>query len=344
MATEMNKTMDELNADSKLEAWCEWRKWCSVLRVKDPQPTQDELAAGKKDTLLPETRWKYHLYLRNCIFHGVKKLDKTLSAVSIYEFLYQNQNQNDFLSFFDELMNGKMPRIKGIYKNYVFEKAERSAQPPLKVIQGKIIGPVGYIRDIVKKYLRLNDSGASAGPQSKAIINIGKKVEQDARISEDSNTTYGDLLTEHSKEDPQFRIKEDPQFRLIDFDAETVEMFCKQFTLQELAILLACVFYELPTTSPELHAFVGKKKSAINDCLPNLMGRLRLLSRKYNITTTDVNFVSKVEKWIFLALEAEKTARPLLKVIEARKNAEQQKRDAAWKQKNPKELEESENE
>ena len=127
MATEMNKTMDKLNADSKLEAWCEWRKWCSVLRVKDPQPTKDELAAGKKDTLLPETRWKYHLYLRNCIFHGVKKLDKKLSAVSIYEFLYQNQNQNDFLSFFDDFMNGEMPIVKGIYKNYIFKKMEKYA-------------------------------------------------------------------------------------------------------------------------------------------------------------------------------------------------------------------------
>ena len=334
MATEMNKTMDELNADSKLEAWCEWRKWCSVLRVKDPQPTQYELDAGKTDTLLPETRWKYHLYLRNCIFHGVKNADKTLSAVSIYEFLYQNQNQNDFLSFFDDFMNGEMPIVKGIYKNYIFKKMENSEDPPLNVLYGKIIGPFGYINDIVKKYLRLNDFGASFGPQSEAVKNFEEKMELDARISEDSNTTYGDLQLD----------KEDPQFRRIDFDAETVEMFCKQFTLQELAILLACVFYELPTTSPELHAFVGKKKSAISDCLPNLMGRLRLLFRKYDITTTDVNFVLEVEKWIFSVLKAEKTARPLLKVIEARKNSEQQKRDAAWKQKNPKELEESENE
>lgn len=330
MAEKMNDT-EKLSERDQLEAWCEWRKWCSVLRVKDPQPTQDELAVGKKDTLLPETRWEYHKFLSNLIFSSIREIlfpyIPDLKYGSILE---------DFLPFFDDCMNGRMAKIKGIYKNHTFEKAENSEDPPLKTIHGKIIGPKGYVNDILKKYLRLNDSGASFGPQSEAVKNFEEKMELDARISEDSNTTYGDLLPELSKEDPRFRI--------IDFDAETVEMFCKQFTLQELAILLACVFYELPTTSPELHAFVGKKKSAINDCLPNLMGRLRLLSRKYDITVTDVNFVSKVEKWIFLALEAEKTARPLLKVIEARKNAEQQKRDAVWKQKNPKEMEKSENE
>ena len=102
----------------KLEAWCEWRKWCSILRVKNPQPTRDELDAGKADTLLPDTRKNYHRYLCNCIFFGVKRLDlQTDSPYSVYENIGYAHNREDFLSFFDELMNGKMPRIKGIYKN-----------------------------------------------------------------------------------------------------------------------------------------------------------------------------------------------------------------------------------
>lgn len=326
MAIKMNDTM-------KLEAWCEWRKWCSILRVKNPQPTRDELDAGKADTLLPDTRKNYHRYLCNCIFSGVKRFDlQTDSPYSVYENIGYAHNREDFLSFFDELMNGKMPRVKGIYKNYVFEKAERSAQPPLQVIRGKITGQTGYINDIVKKYLRLNDSGASVGPQSDAILNARGKMELNAPIAKESGSTYEEFIS-----------VEDQQFQEFDFDDKTVETFCKHFSLQELAILLACGSYELPTTSPELHTFTGCGKTIIYEKLPFLKARFRMLLRGIKTVST-VHFMAAVNNWIISALSAEKAALPLLKVIEAKINTEQQKLDAVWERKHQKEMEKSENE
>ena len=49
--------------DEEFAAWCEWRKWCSVWRVKEPQATQEELDRGLLDDKTPAEREIYYDYL-----------------------------------------------------------------------------------------------------------------------------------------------------------------------------------------------------------------------------------------------------------------------------------------
>ena len=108
----------------KFEAWCEWRKWCSVFRVLQPNPTEEEIMGGKEDDKTSEERKFYYSYLSDTIH---KTLIRRLNYKFTKELLPKDfyPSQTDSIMCFDNHMKGtKAKAVEGFngktYKDYLF--------------------------------------------------------------------------------------------------------------------------------------------------------------------------------------------------------------------------------
>ena len=67
---------ERLTDAEELAAWEDWRKWCSVLRVRNPRPTQEEISRGLRDQIDPQTRERYYSASTGLIFGGLENARK----------------------------------------------------------------------------------------------------------------------------------------------------------------------------------------------------------------------------------------------------------------------------
>jgi len=135
-----------IDNESRFLAWCEWRKWCSILRVKAPCPTPDEIEHGLTDDLpeitsgLPESERKGKCAEKR------QELFRYLAITRIKKSAESWLNSRGFLwddVFFDEFdkymkqpyeQTGQETRsYNSTYKDYIFYKVETSDDPPMKV-------------------------------------------------------------------------------------------------------------------------------------------------------------------------------------------------------------------
>lgn len=313
----------ELTEQQKLEAWCEWKKWCSVLRVKNPCPTDEEIADGKADMLSSDVRKRYYEYLGNDIIRGAIP-----DGDSDYRRWLQYQDErNDFLSCFDLFMKSEKKseteEFAGrsvTYKDYIFHKMQNSSDPPLKVLHGKITGPRGYIRDIIKDYIIRNQATISKIPNSDAFLAVSNKVSADERINEDSGLTYGDMLSSSDRNIEGY------------IDPAEVQTFCAALSQTEKAIMVA-VSNNIALDSPELQTLTGLKKTSLYEVMNRLMVRLRFALRNAGMSTREESgrFMESVTEFIFSSLSAEKTALPFLKLVQKTQQCRQPKAEEKGK-------------
>lgn len=147
---------------SEMEAWCEWRKWCSIWRVESPCPTRDEVSSGKNDDKTPEERGEYFEYLKKKVVSAFKYRLRQFHR-------FQSPSENEVISVFDDYMNGEKKKktaafTSGSYKDYLFFLIASGADFS-GVIQGKIFTPkTGYIREITKQYI-FDNYGCVTGPR-----------------------------------------------------------------------------------------------------------------------------------------------------------------------------------
>lgn len=146
----------------EMEAWCEWRKWCSIWRVESPSPTPEEIEDGKSDDITPEERRKLFKYLKEKVVNAF-----TYRLRQFHSF--PAPDENEIISVFDDFMNGEKKKktvtfTDGSYKDFLFFLIA-SGGDFSGVIQGKIFTPQrGYIRAIIKQYI-LENYGCVTGPR-----------------------------------------------------------------------------------------------------------------------------------------------------------------------------------
>ena len=139
---------------NELLAWYEWKRLCSVKRVRMPETSE---GVHKRDRFTKAEREEFYLLLVNYLVR--KANDICLKALG-RKNIDVGENLDLFLEHFDVFMLGK--KKKGgfgyvTYKDYIFYKVENPNEPgtpALKVIHGKILNfqKGGYLCDILKNF------------------------------------------------------------------------------------------------------------------------------------------------------------------------------------------------
>ena len=194
--------------------------------------------------LLAWTNWK-----TICSVCGCSLQDKSIltSAIGKHVLLKQEDiSIEDFIHEFDVCLFTKKNDQNKPYKDYIWEIVDTSEDPPLKVIRGKLTGPCGITRDIIRNYQKKNCSYIWRGNKI-----IGHKQSFDAIIesSPDHEFTLGDVLAN----DPVFDQTEDKQ---------NIAQAIKEYFSPEDAAILIALAAGISLADPELLNFLKIKKSA----------------------------------------------------------------------------------
>ena len=187
--------------EEEFAAWLEWRKWCSVWRVKDPQPTKEELKSGMTDDKTPDERKRYYAYLYGYVSGCIsKRLKRWYQVCKGNAQMYPGQD-DELISVFDDYMKGDKKKISAgftgrSYKDYIFYQISKSTDAPGNVLNGKIFGIKGYAGEILRRYL-METEQLARGSRGGVLLRPGT-VSIDAPLDENGEQTLEDILYDNA--------------------------------------------------------------------------------------------------------------------------------------------------
>jgi len=298
-----------LSYEDQLAAWNEWRKWCSVMRVRDPRPTRDELERGLADSLRRPIRERYYRYMKKLIFKRLTE-QRIEFADTDNESGDREEGKDysgwDWIQNFDLYMRETKKRVSpqdaaafaagGNYKDFVFYLAGSSADDPLKVIIGKTVGKTGYLRDVIKRSLLENKILRS---QKISIQSLDDDHSDDG--NRDPSSLYDRIAMEEDRT-----------------SAQEIGEIASSFSRVDMVLMLAEAC-GIALDSEAVHSATGLKKSALAVRRQTLFGRVK---KNYPEWVSSAE-LPRVLAEFFVKLQTEKSAIPFLNAIE-----EQEKRKA----------------
>ena len=146
--------MFDTDKHNELLAWYEWKRLCSVKRVRMPETSE---GGHKRDRFTKAEREEFYLLL---VKYLVRKANDICLKALGRKNIDVEKNLDLFLEHFDVFMLGKKKK-EGFgyvtYKDYIFYKVENPNEPgtpALTVIHGKILNfqKGGYLCDILKNF------------------------------------------------------------------------------------------------------------------------------------------------------------------------------------------------
>ena len=91
-----------LSDKQETEAWFEWRKWCSVVRVLEPFTIDERRTLHWEDNLKPAARSLYYNFLMHQIFNQANNLAKIwLKGISLSDQGRKRNDESDGDQFYD---------------------------------------------------------------------------------------------------------------------------------------------------------------------------------------------------------------------------------------------------
>ena len=214
----------------------------------------------------------------------------------------------------DEYGEAEITELQKRYKDYVWNLKATSPDPPLKVIRGKLTGPLSIMNEIAERYLRENHQliweNYDEFRKEKARINKKNpqdinEVSLDSPIGEDGDGDLSDIIADPSALPPD---RQHP-----DWQTASAEDELSCFTPQELALILAhavgsCV------TSKEVQSFIGRGHDAISRMWNDPVKGLLKKRNEHQELFGEPGILSR----IISRIRAEKDSESLLLLLKAR--------------------------
>ena len=285
--------MDFLNFDSdlRLAAWNEWKVVCSIegLAEQGKQEYRDVLA----NTVVNAFRRKAAKLL------GFEEAGQLPPEECIQEFdsaLVLREHAPG-----DNRQTGK-ERQKKVWKDFVWGKVSESSEPPLKVIHGMLVGPLGVMCAIVEEYVRNNYSGFLKEHGFIGTISTNEEI-----FGKDgSSVTIEDLLEAPKK--------------LIDAEEQAIEdelekLMRDRFSREELACLCA-KGNAIAMTNRELLNFCGFESSKANEVCCEALEKLEKMILELFPEDESHVVCASLENVLKKLLSAEKGAHGLLMEVD----------------------------
>jgi DNA-binding transcriptional regulator YbjK len=259
----------DLNVAQELAAWDQWKERCAVATCdKSPQH-----------------------YLRRRVIKALRRRLQQ-NGVGTQGII----DDNDIVSDFDLYMAHKdgAPVEIGInkrdttapsansggerkdykkHKDFIWKKLVDSADPPMKVLNGVLLGPRGMVNDIcawmIKRHFMAH-AERIAHHESGKIFNYFKYAQHlDAPVNEEEASSLSDFLADDAMPSAdQAAALSDSELQM------AVKELVSSLTDDEKAVLLAKL-YRMNITAPELCALIGRQKSAMSDFARKLEQKLK---------------------------------------------------------------------
>ena len=255
-----------LNDELTLQAWISWKRICSVK------------GCDRQD----------RLYLIKDICKHIYDINKDIS-------------QNEFIQEFDVCLFAK--KINGVkpYKDYLWELVEKSNDPPLRVIRGKLTGPFGIARDVMREYQRKNCSYLW---ERNKIKDRFTSMDETISNSPDDERTLHDIIPNKSNIDN------------IEYttDKQNIAQAIKEYFSPEDAAILIALAAGISLAAPELLNFLKIKKSACYNKAEQVKKKMLDFPWKeiFDLWQNDGNIGYTVIKALIELLKVEKRAESFL--------------------------------
>lgn len=200
---------------------------------------------------------------------GVPRKDEMCFSVSQS---FQDSAQTDYIQFFDSYMRGLMPqkKVNGIsvsYKDYIFHLISEYDDPPLQIINGKILGKKsGYIIDLTKAYIRSNFQVTVQNGKIHVLDSL------DRAIDENGETLLKDVVPGSQDDDA------------VENDSDGIRVLYRRLDLsREEKIILVALSYKTAISNPALLNVLGFKKEASQNKLNGV--RKKMLQYRDDLNT-----------------------------------------------------------
>ena len=334
----MNQTNQNDNGnenDNALAAWEEWKEKCFVILVSTDGERGDlrsilrrliHTAFKKKfDKMFEKVCPSQADELMTDPYRLGESEDKQFQKDFIDNYwssefdqgIINTQPPEDFMTQLEE-ETGRAAELVKCYKDFVWYKKEHSSDPPLVVIQGKLIGPKSAINGIAERYVENNHNTVWLGydlnkkrgkhdgadeknaPTKKSetphkdSVNV-ISFQDSVGNSEDCYKTYADTIPDKTAADYTSQVSE-----------EELEKELESFSREDIALILAKM--AKLTTDPVTQEFIGWGHSKISYYWNN---HLKKKCLKYNILS-DSKTISLLKKRI----ESEKGSEEFLSIVE----------------------------
>lgn len=310
----MNDNYD-MTSNQELAAWDEWKKICSVEACNETN----------------------RHYLRRRVIKSIRELLVRCKAIDDYDHTGRPGangiiDDNDIVSNFDLFMAYKdgapvdigMDRLKPAetptgtngerkeykqYKDFIWKKVADSNDPPMQVLNGKLLGPMGIVNDVCKWLITRNFMA-----QEETETKTGKKVKRfvyhqrlDRPQGETGTSTIGDLLPDKTITTP------DQAATLSDSELElSVGELISSLSNDEKAVLLA-MLCAMNISAPELCAAIGRKKSATSQFALKIKERLMTWLQDNNAQSLlDIRFFAMLSATLRAELAKNKPISPAM--------------------------------
>ncbi len=255
--------MDDLTDQEKLQAWYEWRKWCSIWRVLEPGALPEEEGIGIRDEgVSGELRKQFYGYLRTYLFAKVRNiiheqdLDRFISCFDTYMKGSKPDDTNDFRAARNPWSGSPLDS----FKDYVFYLVEHPTIPgstKLKVIYGKIRE---YLSSVLKKFY-LEEHTSVHGQRDNELEN--PKILSLDEANDDGRSLLNILEDENETAVPE-EVSDKVVASILALVPDKRERYLLWATGEDLAI-----------SGPEVEAYTGRKKSANCEALEKVLRKLR---------------------------------------------------------------------
>ena len=236
-----------ITPEDELAAWNTWKKICFIDGCP---PEQREYLRRRVISRVNEELQKY--------YPDERWDDRISPDEMIIEF-------DLFLAYKDGLPlesgTSKMPRHNfKQHKDFLWHKLSLSSDPPMQVLNGRILGPKGMITDMVRKliktYYQVSEERVPCGTNGKTVRRLirTRSLQAPLQASEDANYK----LEEHIASDqlpPDELLAQN-----IDDMRKALERLVATLTKEEKLVLLAKLL-KVNASAPSLARAIGRSKS-----------------------------------------------------------------------------------
>lgn len=261
---------DDLSSEQELAAWDKWKEICFIGGCPEEART----------------------YLRRRVIYAMRELLKKIGS----EDHNVQVNGDDIVMAFDLFMaykdgapvdigvarrsaSGSPPdSAKGRsaytqHKDYIWHKMLASSDPPMKVLNGKLLGPQGIIMDVcewlIKKHFMVFQKTKVDKVTGERKRRFGFYTSLDAPLTDDSDTTSGENQASDIFPAPDQAAAES------ELELEQIaQKLLGTLKVDEKTVLLA-MLSNMNCSAPELCAALGRQKSASCQLASRLTQRLR---------------------------------------------------------------------
>ncbi len=333
--------------EKALLAWNEWKDVCAVnaCNVENQRVLENEISGGFKKKL---NAFADAFVISEDYDFGEIDFVAEFDA-ALFEYKYSDVEFKD-----EKAKEEKIPiyhrghfgdknyiRKAKNWKDFTWTKVSDSPDPELKVIRGKLIGPVSVMDRIVEDYLSRNCPGRFCEKDGKKVYILDKQYQEYSRPAVSDDTDLDDFKTFHPEADTtlssgngqelegncdsgedcfeKYLVEEKIDQRVLEGLKRLLE---KSIDVKECAIVLANAYGIVLYKEKEILAELGVSKSAVYNAMSKIQAKMLQLfssssAEEYREVFINIKAIRKMMlDWMKERLCVEKYAPSLLSRID----------------------------